>query len=55
MAYANCQNDLRSHYLLHRGEKVVGLVCVKGGQTFGSSQSDVADDGGVMMDEINPL
>uniref|UniRef100_A0A3B4XJE3 MICOS complex subunit MIC10 n=1 Tax=Seriola lalandi dorsalis TaxID=1841481 RepID=A0A3B4XJE3_SERLL len=23
MAYANCQNDLRSHYLLHRGEKVI--------------------------------
>lgn len=22
MAYANCQNDLRSHYLPHRGEKV---------------------------------
>uniref|UniRef100_A0A7N6A3E6 MICOS complex subunit MIC10 n=1 Tax=Anabas testudineus TaxID=64144 RepID=A0A7N6A3E6_ANATE len=22
MAYANCQNDLRSHYLLHRSEKV---------------------------------
>ncbi|KAM4738411.1 MICOS complex subunit MIC10 isoform 1-T1 [Anableps anableps] len=21
MAYANCQNDLRSHYLLHRSEK----------------------------------
>ncbi|XP_016891272.2 MICOS complex subunit MIC10 [Cynoglossus semilaevis] len=21
MAYANCQNDLRSHYLLHRREK----------------------------------
>ncbi|XP_026188705.1 MICOS complex subunit MIC10 [Mastacembelus armatus] len=21
MAYANCQNDLRSHYLLHRTEK----------------------------------
>ncbi|XP_017266739.1 MICOS complex subunit MIC10 [Kryptolebias marmoratus] len=21
MAYANCQNDLRAHYLRHRGEK----------------------------------
>uniref|UniRef100_A0A3B3C887 MICOS complex subunit MIC10 n=1 Tax=Oryzias melastigma TaxID=30732 RepID=A0A3B3C887_ORYME len=22
MAYSNCQNDLRSHYLLHRNQKV---------------------------------
>lgn len=27
MAFANCQNDLRSHYLLHRSEKV--CMCKK--------------------------